>query len=152
MKKVFLTFGLILVFFNLKAQEADTSNDLHLIQKTLNFYIDGQATGDSAMIAQAFHSSWQLKTAYDGKFDEEKKKEYLVGYKKREKPKTWTGRIVSIEITNNVAVSKVEISNSKNLFIDYFHLLKTTEGWFIVDKIATYTPHKTVEVPVKTKE
>lgn len=152
MKKVFLTFGLILFFFNLKAQEAETPNDLHLIQKILNFYIDGQATGDSAMIAQAFHASWQLKVAYDGKFEEEKKNEYLVGYKKREKPKTWSGRIVSIEITNNIAVAKVEISNSKNLFTDYFNLLKTTEGWFIVDKIATYTPHKIVEVPAKPKE
>ncbi len=151
MRKMFLLFSLSFLFSTTNAQVTDNTSDWHLVQKTLNLYIDGQATGDSVKIAQSFHDSWQLKVAYDGKFDKVSKSQYLIGYKKREKPKTWSGRIVAIEITNNIASAKVEISTSKSLFTDYFHLLKTNEGWFIVDKIATNIPHKTVEIPASKR-
>ena len=68
------------------------------------------------------------------------------------KSSNWSGRIVFIDVTNIAAVAKVEISTSKLLFTDYFNLMKTKEGWFLVDKISTRTPHKTVEEPTtKTK-
>ncbi|WP_264523088.1 nuclear transport factor 2 family protein [Flavobacterium sp. N502536] len=153
MKKVLLFIGLSLLFFKSNAQSQNADDDWSLIHKTLNLYIDGQATGDSVMVGRAFHSSWQLKGFREKEFIVVPKSKYLVGYKKRDaRPANWSGRVVSVDFTNNAASAKVEISTAKLLFVDYFNLLKTDQGWFIVDKISTRTPHKTVEADVKPKE
>jgi Putative lumazine-binding len=143
MKKVLLCLGLCLNLFTLNAQ-TNTPSDWQLVEKTIQLYFEGVATGDSVMIGQSFHASWQLKVFNEKGFSEVPKSEYLVGYTKREKSKNWSARIVSLDITNNIGSAKVEISTSKVLFTDYFNLIKTDEGWFIVDKISTRTPHKTV--------
>ncbi len=154
MRKVFLAIGFCLLLFKVSAQVNETTNDLQLIQKTIDLYIEGQATGDSVKVGQSFHDSWQLKVFRDNKFTAIPKSKYLVGYKKRDaKPNNWSGRTVFIDISKDIAVAKVEISNSSALFTDYFNLLKTNQGWLIVDKISSRTPHKTVEVPAaKSKE
>lgn len=154
MRKVVLFISLSFLFFNANAQTNDAENDLLLIQKTLNLYIDGQATGDSVMIGKSFHSSWQIKYLADDKLNIVTKKQYLSNFKAPyPKQPNWSGRIISIDITNLVASAKIEISTSKLLFTDYFNLMKTNKGWFIVDKISTRTPHKTVEIAaVKPKE
>lgn len=153
MRKVFVLIPLILLFFNANAQVNETISDWHLIEKTLNLYLDGQATGDSVKIAKSFHNSWQLKYYRDNKFNIVTKSQYIVGYKKHDKPANWSGSIVLIDITNDVAVAKVEISTSKLLFTDYFNLMKINQDWFIVDKISTRIPHKTIEVTTaKAKE
>lgn len=154
MRKAFLFISFNLLFFNLNAQVNDATNDWFLIQKTLNLYLDGQATGDSIKVGKSFHDSWQLKYFAEDKFNIVYKTEYMKGYKSpHAKSVNWSGRIVFIDITNNVAVAKVEISTSKLLFTDYFNLMKTDQDWFIVDKISTRTPHKLAEVPVaKVKE
>lgn len=150
MRKLYAFLLLSSVSFTVHAQTANSDNDLLLIQKTLNLYIDGQATGDSLMVATSFHDSWQLKYIADNKFNTVTKSKYVTGYKKHPKPDNWSGRIVAVDITNAVANAKVEISTAKLLFVDYFNLMKTNEGWFIVDKISTRTPHKTVEAPTTT--
>jgi hypothetical protein len=147
MRKMFLALGLCIPFLYSHAQLKDTINDWQLVQNTVNLYIEGQATGDSIMVGKSFHESWQLKVFRDNKFTSVSKNEYIKGYKKHSKSPNWSGRIVSIDITNDVASAKVEISTSKLLFTDYFNLLKTNEGWLIVDKISTRIAHKTVEVP-----
>lgn len=145
MRKVFLFVSFSLLSFTMNAQTTDTANDWALVEKTLNLYIDGQATGDSLMVATSFHDSWQLKVFADNKLNIVPKSKYIVGYKKHPKSNNWSGRIVFMDVTNNAATAKVEISNAKFLFVDYFHLIKTNEGWFIVDKISTRTPHKIIE-------
>lgn len=154
MRKVLLLISFSFLFFNANAQVNDTTNDWAMIQKTLNLYLDGQATGDSVKVGKSFHNSWQLKYIADNKFNIVTRSQYLSGYKSpNARSSNWSGRIVFIDITNAVAVAKVEISTSKLLFTDYFNLMKTNEGWFIVDKISTRTPHKIVEVAaVKPKE
>jgi len=133
---------------NASAQVDDTTSDLNSIQKTLNLYIVGQSTSDSVMVGQSFHDSWQLKFFRDNEFTVVPKSKYLVGYKKRDtKPNNWSGRIVFIDISHDIAIAKVEISTPSLLFTDYFNLLKINGGWLIVDKISTRIPHKKVEVP-----
>ena len=146
MRKVFLFISVSFISFNVNSQVNDTTNDWALVQKTLNLYIEGQATGDSAMVASSFHESWQLKYFDQNKFNIVTKSKYVVGYKKHAKSPNWSGRIVFIDITNSSAVAKVEISTSKLLFTDYFNLMKMNDVWLIVDKISARTPHKTVEV------
>lgn len=149
MRKVFLFIGLNLLFLSANAQADDATNDWHLVQKTLNLYIDGIGTSDSIKVSQSFHDSWQLKYFEDDKINIIKKPKYMERFDTAPHAKSakWSGRIVFIDITNTVAVAKVEISTTKLLFTDYFNLMKTSDGWFIVDKISTRSPHRTLEIP-----
>jgi len=147
MRKVFLFISVSFICFNVNSQINHNTNDWALVQNTLNLYIEGQATGDSAMVASSFHESWQLKYFAEDKFNIVTKSKYIVGYKKHPKSPNWSGRIVFIDITNSSAVAKVEISTSKLLFTDYFNLMKMNDVWLIVDKISARTPHKTIEAP-----
>lgn len=149
MRKVLLLIGFNLLFLNVNAQTDDAASDWNQIEKTLNLYIDGVGTSDSVKVSKSFHDTWQLKYFEDNKVNIIKKSKYLERFNTPPHAKSdkWSGRIVFIDITNTVAVAKVEISTSKLLFTDYFNLMKTKDGWFLVDKISTRTPHKTVEVP-----
>lgn len=145
MRKVFLLIGLSFIFFTAKGQTDESQSDFNLIQKTIQLYIDGQSVNDTIKVGQSFDDSWQIKFFRDNKVNVIPKKQYLTGWKKATKADNWFGRIVFIDITNNIAVSKVEISTPKLLFTDYFNLLKTDKGWLIVDKVSTRSEHKTVE-------
>lgn len=150
MKKVLLFIGMPLLFLNVNAQTDWTKNDWHQIEETLNLYIEGVATSDSLKVSKSFHDTWQLKYLEDDQqLNIIKKAKYMERFNgaPHTKSSNWSGRIVFIDVTNTAAVAKVEISTSKLLFTDYFNLMKTKEGWFLVDKISTRTPHKTVEVP-----
>ncbi|KQO21237.1 hypothetical protein ASF10_14035 [Flavobacterium sp. Leaf82] len=147
MRKMLLFISVILLSLNVNAQTSDTPNDWDLIQKTINLYLDGQATGDSVKVGSSFDDSWQLKYFADNELKTVTKAQYVVGFTAHPRPKNWSGRTVFIDITNNVAIAKVEISTATLLFVDYFHFIKTNKGWLIVDKISTRTPHKTVEAP-----
>jgi len=148
MRKVFLFISVILLSFTVNAQVSDTTNDLALIEKTINLYLEGQATGDSIKVGSSFHDTWQLKYFADDKVNVVTKSKYITGFQKHDRPKNWSARTVFVDITNNVAVAKVEISTATLLFTDYFHFIKTNKGWLIVDKISARTPHKTVEATV----
>jgi hypothetical protein len=152
MRKVFLFISVIVLSLHANAQVSDTTNDLALIEKTINLYLEGQATGDSIKVGSSFHDTWQLKYFADDKVNVVTKSKYITGFKKHDRPNNWSARTVFVDITNNVAIAKVEISTATLLFVDYFHFIKTNQGWLIVDKISARTPHKTVEVAAdKTK-
>jgi aldose sugar dehydrogenase len=142
MKKILFFFSLFFPLFSVFSQNENSPSERDLAEKTIQLYIDGQATGDTVKVRKAMHASSQLKVYRDGKFDEIPMDQYLVGWTKHEKFHTFIARIVSIDITNNMGSAKVEISNSRSLFTDYFTLMKTNEGWFIADKVSTNSPHR----------
>lgn len=118
----------------------DTPAERQLIKKTIGLYFDGWATGDTAMLGKAMHASCHLKNYRDGKFTAYTRNQYLGLFKPHPRPQNLQTRIVSLDITNNMGGAKVEISTAKDLFTDYFNLMKTDEGWVIADKVSTRTP------------
>jgi aldose sugar dehydrogenase len=144
MKKLLLTASLSFALFSAFSQ--NTPTERQLIENTIQLYFDGWATGDTSKLGIAMHASCHLKNFREGKFIEFTRAQYLNLFKPREKNKNITTRIVFVDVTNNMASAKVEISTEKDLFTDYFNLMKTNEGWFIVDKVSTRSPHKVVEV------
>jgi aldose sugar dehydrogenase len=151
MKKTLFFFSLFFPLFSAFSQNENHPTERELVEKTIQLYIDGQAIGDSVKVGKAMHASSQLKVFREGKFEEIPKNEYLVGWTKHEKFHTFKANIVSIDITNNMGSAKVEISNSRSLYTDYFTLMKTNEGWFIADKVSTNTPHRVFD-PKPEKE
>lgn len=128
-------FSALLLSGTVKAQQTEVS-ELQQVQTTIGHYFEGWATGDTGKIGKAMHSTCHLKSFRDGKFNDMSRTEYLSRFKPRPRPEGLTTRIVALDITENIASAKTEIDTGKDVFTDYFNLIKTDEGWFIVDKIA----------------
>ena len=144
MKKLILLLSLFTSSFFTFSQNNPTERQL--IENTIQLYFDGWATGDTNKVGKAMHASCHLKNYRDGKFVDFSRNQYLSLFKPHERPKNLITNIVSIDVTNNMGSAKVEISTAKDLFIDYFNLMKTNEGWVIADKVSTRTPHKTFDI------
>lgn len=129
-------FFLLLFSGTVNAQQTEVS-ELQQVQTTIGYYFDGWATGDTGKIGRAMHTTCHLKSFRDGKFNDMSRSEYLSRFKPRPRPEGLSTRIVAVDITENIASAKTEIDTGKDVFTDYFNLIKTDEGWFIVDKIAT---------------
>lgn len=133
------TFPLLLFFFTvavspLLAQPDDRAQIESLIH---DFYFEGWMTGDTAKVGRAMHPTCHLKYYRDGEFGDISRNDYLARFKPRPKEAGTTGRILSLDITGNIASAKCEIETPKAVFVDYFNLIKTHEGWFVVDKVST---------------
>ncbi|MBC7936735.1 MAG: PQQ-dependent sugar dehydrogenase [Rhizobacter sp.] len=144
MKKLILLFCLSAGFIPAFSQNAFTERQL--IENIIQLYFDGWATGDTNKVGKAMHASCRLKNYNNGKFTEYSRNHYLSLFKPHERPKNLSTHIVAIDITNNMGSAKVTISTAKDLFTDYFNLMKTDEGWVIADKVSTRTPHKVFDV------
>lgn len=143
------SFLLVFLFTSLCTAFAQTApTERQLIENTIQLYFDGWATGDTTKLGKAMHASCHLKNYRDGKFMEFSRSQYLSFFTPHERAKNLTTNIVSIDITNNMGSAKVEISTEKDLFTDYFNLMKTNEGWVIADKVSTRKPHKVFDVNV----
>lgn len=117
--------------------QAQTDDKTHIETVIRDLYFEGWMTGDTAKIGQAMHASCHLKFFRDNTFSDISRSDYLSRFKPRQKEAGTEGRILSLDVTGNIASAKCEIETPKALFTDYFNLIKTNEGWFIVDKIST---------------
>lgn len=131
MRKIILLLAMAFPFAG-KAQQSD----LQQIETTIGWYFDGWGTGDTTKLGKAMHGTCHLKSFRDGKFNDIPRADYLSRFKPRPRPDSLVTRIISIDITENIAAAKTEIDTGKDIFTDYFNLIKTNDGWFIVDKIA----------------
>ncbi|WGQ11386.1 PQQ-dependent sugar dehydrogenase [Pedobacter gandavensis] len=145
MKNVILTIIVIVAFF-FSGFSQNQPSERQLIENTIQRYFDGWATGDTTKLGGAMHPSCHLKNYNNGKFITFTRNQYLSLFKLHERTKNLKTSIVAVDITNNMGSAKVEISTERDLFTDYFNLMKTNEGWFIADKVSTRTPHKIFNV------
>jgi Putative lumazine-binding len=135
MKKILLSTVIIFVASTkFYAQATDKSK----IESVINdLYFEGWMTGDTTKIGKAMHATCHLKYYRDNKFSDISRADYLSRFKPKAKEAGSSGRIVSLDITGNIASAKCEIETTKALFTDYFNLIRIEERWFIVDKIST---------------
>ncbi|WP_373548099.1 PQQ-dependent sugar dehydrogenase [Haliscomenobacter sp.] len=134
---------LVLLALCLTCYSSFAQTDRQQIETTIQLYFDGWATGDTAKLSKAMHYSCHLKNYRDGRFILFTKSDYVSRFRPKERDKNLSTNIVYVDITDNlIAGAKVEIHTATDKFTDYFNLMKTTEGWFIVDKISTRTPHR----------
>ena len=138
------TITSLILFLHAVFADAQAPSDRQQIETVIQLYFDGWATGDTTKLSRAMHFSCNLKNYRDGNFVQFSKADYVSRFRLRERPAGLETQIVYIDITNDlIAGAKVEISTSTDKFTDYFNLMKTTEGWFIVDKISTRKSHRT---------
>jgi glucose/arabinose dehydrogenase len=132
--------------------QTENQSERMLVENMIQLYFDGWATGDTTKLGMAMHSSCHLKNYRDGKFIIIDRAKYLSLNKPHPGSKDLVTQIVQLDITGPIGSAKAEIITANDKFTDYFNLMKTNEGWFIVDKISTRVPHKTVEKPLAKPE
>ncbi|WP_310557606.1 nuclear transport factor 2 family protein [Flavobacterium sp.] len=132
---------LCFVFSTNAQNKTETSDNLiqekKLIEKTIETYFDGWMTGDSLKLGKTMHATCNLKNIKDNQVIVIDRKNYLGRFKLRPKIENTKGKIVTIDVTANIASAKCEIETPQRLFTDYFNMMKINNEWFIVDKIST---------------
>jgi hypothetical protein len=128
----------ILLFFTCFGQvlAAQSPTDRSQIEAVIQSYFDGWFTGDTTKVGYAMHASCRLKL-YRDSFIEVTRTDYLSRFKPSTRPAQSDARILSIQITDNIASAKCEIETARFLFTDYFNLLRIGDRWYIVDKVST---------------
>jgi aldose sugar dehydrogenase len=139
MKLILVITAICICSFQATAQVKTPSN-IDSIQTTINFYLDGWATGDTTKIGKAMHGTCHLKFYRENIFTDMSRNEYLSRFKPKERLASLITRIVSVDITENIASAKVEIVTEKDVFTDYFNLIRTNDAWYIVDKVSVRKP------------
>ena len=133
-----LIFAFIFAFIGFLPKTNAQNTDITLIQSVINdLYFEGWLTGDTTKVGKAMHSSCHLKVYRGTEFVDINRNDYLGRFKPQAKDGVSAGRIVSLDITGNIAAAKCEIETPKAIFTDYFNLIKMGETWYIVDKIST---------------
>ncbi|UCC72955.1 MAG: nuclear transport factor 2 family protein [Gemmatimonadota bacterium] len=107
------------------------------IRQALQYYLDGHATGDPEVMANAFHPSARLQSIRNGEVSIRSLESYLDGMagepasdeSERER------RIVMVDYVGTVAVAKIELDYPRAFYTDYMQLLKIDGEWKIVNKI-----------------
>jgi Putative lumazine-binding len=111
-----------------------TSDEFAAITKTLNYYIEGGTNRDSATFAKAFFPNGQMMFVRNDSVQIISLKDFVAGTKPGEKLKR-NCRITNIQIFGNAATARLELIYETHTFVDFMNLLKTKEGWKIVNKI-----------------
>ncbi|ALL12465.1 nuclear transport factor 2 family protein [Caulobacter henricii] len=112
------------------------------VRATLEHYLAGQATGQAQEFGQAFHEEARLHWIRDGVYGQRSDDDYIAGASGKpaaDEPlrKRW---IESIDVTGSAASAKIVLDYPNAVLTDYMQLLKTAEGWKIVNKIVDARP------------
>lgn len=132
-----LTLTLLLICSNVTNADPNTDAAREVIQQ----YIDGSSYTQREKLIEAFHPDATLYLTGKEGFDRYNPTQYADFFAHRE-PGKFNGRIgkiLSIEVTKDIATAKASISiqESNLVYIDLFLLKKTDEQWQIISKTAT---------------
>jgi hypothetical protein len=105
-------------------------------------YLRGHATGAAEFFRQAFHPEARLYWIKDGQLASRTSAEYIAGAKgsPADDEARRRRRIVSLDVTNDAAVAKIDLDYPDRHLVDYLALLKIEGRWKIVNKIFTSLP------------
>lgn len=129
---------------NFKNSNGNAKSDLEQITEVLLDYIEGTANGQPERLRKAFDPNFNLYTVAKDTLWVRSGEKYILDVKAGQKTKR-IGKIISIDIENNTAIAKAEITIPKwRTFTDYFLILKYKGAWKIVQKSYSWR-----ELPLK---
>jgi protease I len=118
--------------------------DLELIQQTIQYYFDGLYYSDIEKLNKAFHPNAQIIGYFQGTLMFNSLEQFLDFVKATPAPsksgEKYDMRIVSIDMTGNEAVAKVEDLYLGFRFTDYLSLLNVDGTWVIINKTFYHEP------------
>ena len=135
-KNLFLLMFALLTMVSLNAQTEKP--EIEQITATLIDYIEGSTNGQPERLKKAFHPDLYLYYIKEGDLKTWSGTEYILDTKEGQ-PTGESGKIISIDFENDIAVAKVQITHpkAKSPYVDYFMLLKIQDHWTIMHKMFT---------------
>jgi len=122
----------------------DQAKDLEMISQTVEDYFQGMYHSDTDRLAKAFHSDSFLTGYYQGNFSRFSVGDWLEMVKQTPPPadqgEAYDMKIVSTDITENVAVVKVRDLYMGLWFTDYLTLINVEDSWKIINKTFHHEP------------
>jgi hypothetical protein len=131
----------LLFFFSAVVAVAQSSEETAVKDVVNSAYVQGiHNRGNVEDIRKGFHPTFNMLRLVDNQIKPLPIEEWITNLEKAKKdnpaapPKT-EGKFVSVDVTGNNAVVKLELyRENKKIFTDYLVLYKFTEGWRIVSK------------------
>lgn len=122
------------------AQSADAALDA--VRVPLDLYLRGQAEGDGAYMRQAFHPDARIVSLDGGAVASRTAEAFAALFTRGPAPDEADRhrRIVSLDVTGDVAVAKLELDYPNAFLTDYMTLVRTDDGWRILHKAFTRGP------------
>ncbi|MCM3878089.1 MAG: nuclear transport factor 2 family protein [Thermoanaerobaculia bacterium] len=120
-------------------------NEEEGVRAAAGHYLKGHATGDPDEFRKAFHSEAKLFWIKEGALAQRTSADYIAGAtgKPAADEAQRKRRIVSVDITGDTAVVKVELDYPNAFLTDYLSMLKIDGQWKIINKIFHARPKKT---------
>ena len=117
----------------------NSSSEENGIREAINYYIEGMRTGSVEILKKGFHQR-AILCGYLGDEMIAAPIEGLYEWVQSNPAPAETGEvfdclILAIEVTGRVATATVRETSHEGAVIDYFHLLKDRERWWIVSKL-----------------
>lgn len=132
-----LVLSMVLVsVFVLGQSPRDNTTDQEKVKETILVYFDGLINHNEASLRKAFHPSAHLMASINSCFCNIEFEDWVNSQSPEIRDTVnYKNKIVSIEISGNMAVAKVDLEWPKIHYIDYLSFLKVDSEWKIVNKI-----------------
>lgn len=122
----------------------DDTLDLQRIRQTVQLYFDGMFHSDVEKLKKAFHPTAALMGYFSGNLTHIPLEKWLEMVAARPSPakngEEYNMRLVSMDLTESVAMVKVKDLYLGLWFTDYLSLVKIGDQWRIVNKIFHHQP------------
>ncbi len=122
----------------------DDTVTMQSIRQTVQLYFDGMYHSDIEKLKKAFHPTASLMGYFSGSLTYIPLEKWLEMVAARPSPakngEEYNMRLVSMDLTENVAMVKVRDLYLGLWFTDYLSLLKIDDDWLIVNKIFHHEP------------
>ncbi len=117
----------------------NNSSEENGIREAINYYAEGMRTGSVEILKKGFHQQ-AILCGYLGDEMIAASIEGLYDWVESNPAPAETGEafgcaILAIEVTGRVAAATVRETSHEGDVIDYFHLLRDTDRWWIVSKL-----------------
>ncbi|WP_298791799.1 nuclear transport factor 2 family protein [uncultured Allomuricauda sp.] len=130
-RNLLLLFFSVSIFYTANAQESD----YQLVEKTLNYYMDGGTNNDFNTLKKAFHETATMKYITKEGYKEVNALEFFSGMDASKPKSNRKTRIADITISGHAANARLELEYKDFTFVDFMNLLKVDGEWKIVSKI-----------------
>ena len=139
-----LRLAALALLFGAPAALAQTA-DLGAVREPLDLYLRGQAEGDGDFMRRAFHPDARIVSLSDGEVSGRSAEAFAALFTNGPAPDEADRhrRIVSLDVTGDVAVAKLELDYPRAFLTDYMTLVRTASGWRILHKAFTRSAPRT---------
>jgi hypothetical protein len=118
------------------------SDEERAVREAVDLYFQGHATGNGEPWRKAFYPDAKLFWVKDGQITQRTSAEFIAGALGQPAPDEGKRkrRVLSVDISNDAAVAKVDLDYPGRHLVDYLSLLRVDGRWKIVNKIFTTMP------------